>query len=44
MALRRAAEGYLYINRISGIDCRFDIVTIDWTSGEPKIEHLVNVM
>jgi putative endonuclease len=44
MALRRAAEGYLYINKISGIDCRFDIVTIDWTSGEPKIEHLVSVM
>lgn len=42
--LRRAAEGYLYINKISDVECRFDVVTIDYTCVPPKIEHLISAL
>ncbi len=40
--MRRAAEGYLYINRINDKDCRFDIITIDLQDTPARVEHLIN--
>jgi putative endonuclease len=40
--IRKVAEGYLYVNKIVNKDCRFDVITIDYTFNPPKIEHLVN--
>lgn len=41
--LRRAAEGYLYLNNLSQIDCRFDVISISFTpEGKPVIEHFPN--
>lgn len=40
--LRRAAEGYLYVNKITDKDCRFDIVIVDLQGENPKVEHLIN--
>lgn len=42
--LRRAAEGYLYVNKITNKDCRFDIITVDMSAQPHKIEHLINAM
>ncbi len=41
-ALRKAAEGYLYVNKINDKPCRFDIVIIDSASTPPKAKHLEN--
>jgi putative endonuclease len=43
-ALRRAAEGYLYVNNISGVECRFDFIGIDQRKSPPAIEHLENAL
>ncbi len=41
--LRRAAEGYLYLNQLHNLDCRFDVISILFADGQPPaIEHLVN--
>jgi putative endonuclease len=41
--LRRAAEGYLYLNNLNNVDCRFDVVSIFFAPGsQPEIEHLEN--
>ncbi|MDD8019598.1 MAG: YraN family protein [Acidobacteriota bacterium] len=41
--LRRAAEGYLYLNNLNNIDCRFDVVSISFNpGGQPEIEHFEN--
>lgn len=41
--LRRAAEGYLYLNNLNNIDCRFDVVSIFFgPGGQPEIEHFEN--
>ncbi len=40
--LRRTVEGYLHINKIDNTPCRFDIVTIDKSEGETKIELIQN--
>jgi putative endonuclease len=42
--LRRAAEGYLYINKIINKPCRFDVITIDYTKHAPVILHLIQAM
>ena len=39
--LRRAAEGYMYVNKIQNRDCRFDFIGIEY-KGEPVINHIVN--
>jgi putative endonuclease len=41
-ALRRTAEGFLYINKINDMQCRFDVITIDASVNPHKIEHLIN--
>ncbi len=40
--LRKAAEGYLYINKTNDAECRFDVVIVDFRGSELKIDHLVN--
>lgn len=40
--LRRAAEGYLYVNKISNQECRFDVVAVDYEKKPTEIRHLVN--
>ncbi|HEK86687.1 MAG TPA: YraN family protein [Candidatus Aminicenantes bacterium] len=41
--LRRAAEGYLYLNNLYNLDCRFDVISISLDQAEqPQIEHLEN--
>jgi len=41
--LRRAAEGYLYLNHLDNIDCRFDVISISFKpDGSASIEHLEN--
>ncbi len=42
--IRKAAEGYLYVNKMIDRDCRIDVITIETDSGKNKIEHLTNVM
>lgn len=44
LALRKAAEGYLYINKINNKECRFDVVIIDLSHNPPKAKHKTNVM
>lgn len=41
-ALRKAAEGYLYVNKITDIPCRFDIIAIDKQGTSQKITHIQN--
>ncbi len=43
-ALRKTAEGYLYVNKIYDMECRFDIITIDIRFNPEKIEHLINAL
>jgi putative endonuclease len=40
--IRRTAEGYLYVNKIEDTECRFDVVAIDYVTGDPEIRHWVN--
>ncbi len=44
--LRKTAEGYYYVNKISDMECRFDVVTVDIRNGmeNPVISHLVNAI
>jgi putative endonuclease len=39
--LKRAAEGYLYVNNIYEQECRFDVIIIDFTIEPPSIEHII---
>ena len=41
-ALRRAAEGYLYVRNITNTECRFDVVAIEWRGEQMEIRHLRN--
>ncbi|ROL61901.1 YraN family protein [Bacteroidetes/Chlorobi group bacterium ChocPot_Mid] len=38
--LKRVAEGYYYVNKLSDLECRFDIITVDFKQNPPEIEHL----
>lgn len=40
--LRKAAEGYMLINKVTNKDCRMDLVAIDIIAGKPQITHLEN--
>lgn len=44
--LKKAAEGYYYVNKINDMECRFDVITVDIRSGmeNPVIAHLVNAI
>lgn len=40
--IRRIAEGYLYVNRIEGQLCRFDVIAIEINGPHVDIRHLKN--
>lgn len=40
--IRRAAEGYLYVNKLTDIPCRFDVIIIDNTKSMSEIKHIEN--
>jgi len=44
LSLKRAAEGYLYINNIRDIPCRFDFIAIEYLDGKTAIRHLINAL
>jgi putative endonuclease len=37
--LKRVAEGYYYINKLTDQLCRFDVIAVDMTKSEPEIRH-----
>ncbi len=39
----KVAEGYLMQHRLSGQDCRFDVVAIEWLTDGVQIRHRENV-
>ncbi len=41
---KRAAEGYLYVNKITDIECRFDVITVDLSKTPHNIEHIENAL
>lgn len=43
-SIRKAAEGYLYINNIQNTTCRFDAILIEHFNQEFTVEHLENIM
>jgi len=43
-ALRRAAEGYLYVHKMHDRECRFDVVAIELQHSPPSIRHIVNAL
>ena len=43
-AMRKAAEGYLYVNKIQDKMCRFDAILVEYNDGNPQVEHLENIM
>jgi len=40
--LKRAAEGFLYVNKIKDIPCRFDVIIINLIEGQHEITHYEN--
>ncbi len=38
--VRRTAEGYLLQHRLDGVDCRFDIVAVDFCCHPKEIRHI----
>ena len=36
------AKGYLYENDITNVDCRFDVITLNYDDGAYKINHIEN--
>lgn len=40
--IRRSAEGYLYINKITDKECRMDVIIVDLSLQNNKINHIEN--
>lgn len=40
--LRKAAEGFFYVNKIQNKDCRFDAIFIDFREDPPIVDHIEN--
>jgi putative endonuclease len=41
--LKKAAEGYLYLNQLADQDCRFDVVTVHFLpDGTTSLNHYIN--
>ena len=40
--VKKAAEGYLFVNKIANVPCRFDAVIVDRRGGRAKINHIKN--
>lgn len=37
--LKRVAEGYYHINKLTDQPCRFDVIAVDMTTREPEVRH-----
>lgn len=37
--IKKVAEAYLFEKNLENINCRFDVITIDFSEGKSKIEH-----
>lgn len=42
--LRKAAEGYVYVNKIENKEMRFDVIILDFSQKPTKVTHLENAM
>lgn len=42
--IRRSAEGYLYINKITDKECRMDVIIVDLSGKTNKINHIENAI
>ncbi|NOZ61775.1 MAG: YraN family protein [Calditrichaeota bacterium] len=40
LQIGKIAHGYLYVNEIENMDCRFDVIILRWEDGNYKIEHI----
>lgn len=38
--IKRTAEGYLYVNKITDKECRLDVIIVDLSHKEPDINHI----
>lgn len=43
-SILKTIEGYLYVNKITDKDCRFDFIGIDMFYDVPKINHIENAL
>lgn len=43
-AVMKTIEGYLYVNKITNKDCRFDFIKVDMFYDSPKITHIENAL
>jgi len=42
LSLRKAAQGYMHVNKIEKQICRMDFITIDMFTKPPTITHIIN--
>jgi len=42
--LRKAAEGYLFINKIQDKEMRFDVIILDFSQKPTQVTHIENAM
>ncbi len=42
--LRKVAEGYLYVNKLRDVPCKFDAVTVERSGDSYKIERYENII
>ncbi|GAB5465582.1 MAG: YraN family protein [Candidatus Kapaibacteriales bacterium] len=42
--IKKSGEGYLYINKIRNVQCRFDFIWIDFSKNKdkPEVNHIEN--
>jgi putative endonuclease len=40
--IKRAAEGFLYVNKLQNTPCRFDVIVLDFLQGHNEITHYEN--
>jgi putative endonuclease len=43
-SVMKTIEGYLYVNKITNKDCRFDFIKVDMFYDSPKITHIENAL
>ena len=41
-SIRKVAQGYLYVNKIDDMECRFDVITVDLSKNPPEVNHMEN--
>ncbi len=40
--IRRTAQRYVHIHNANNCECRFDVIALDYVSGNPEIRHWVH--